>query len=506
MATNSGTLYAQLSSLSFSDFTPSRVTRISSNPYLQQHDPLLNRCRIIQNQRTPPSRVQLQSPIALKGKYIQVDFSGKSKRRRSQSVAENLETVVGQDYTTIRRPHSNSEPFAISEIETYQYEFRPRLRAFGSEDHLHCDKMERSTSFSIAVDNNPILFDNLSSSLQQTSSQEELTLLSSPSPPLLPPKPSKWKKQTEKIPIMTESASLQEDTNFTNHHYLLSLNCTDDRSELTTCSPIHSRHHQRASLPDSLSSSSLSLSPSPPLSHKILTTKQSPLLYGKRTLKEESHPARLRSISVNNPTTNHSNSTENLLTFKASPISHSRKFSESRVSSSSNPNLSNISNEHHSSNTALHKSLECHPTFILSDAGQEIGHFNVNYMGSREIDRYIGCIDECARQIIDPKSPFKLTEVVVYVTSEKIRLVPPKFGPLFKSFSVNEIMSVSQCSKNKRLVGVVIWKPKSLPVCHLFRCSDHLLSNALMESITYVHQNYENTALYKVRTILFKFN
>lgn len=498
MAADSGTLYAQLSSLSFSDFTPSRVTRISSNPYLQQHDPLLNRCGIIQNQRTPPSRVQLQLTKALKGKYIEVDFSG--KRRRSQSAAENVEAVVGQDYTTIRRPHSNLEPFATSEIESYHYAFRPRLRAFGSEDHLNYDIMERSSSFSIAVDNNPILFDNLSSSLHQASSQREPTLSSPPPPLQLPPKPSKWKRQTEKIPIMTGDSSHQEDTNITDHHYLLSLNCTDDRSDLTTCSPILSRHHQRASLPDSLSSSSLSSSPSPPPSHRILATKQSPLLYGKRTTKEETHPARLRSISINNPTTN-SNSTENLLTFRASPILHSRKFSEKHVSSSSNPNLSYISSDHHSSNTALHKHLKHHPTLLLSDAGQEIGHFNVSYLGSREIDRYIGCIDECARQIIDPKSAFKLTDVVAYVTSEKIRLVPPKFGPLFKSFSVSEIMSVSQCSKNKRLVGIVIWKPKSIPVCHLFRCSDHLLSNALMESITYVHQNYEETALSKVRKL-----
>ena len=503
MAADSGTLYAQLSSLSFSDFTPSRVTRISSNPYLQQHDPLLNRCGIILNQRTPPSRVRLQSATPLKGKYIEVDFSG--KRKRSQSAAGNVEAVVGQDfYITIRRPHSNLEPFPTSEIESYKDAFRPRLRAFGSEDHLNYDSMERSTSFSIAVDENPILFDNLSSPLQQASSQTELTLLSSRPPSrLLLTKPSKWKKQTEKIPIMTGGFSHQEDINISDHHYLLSLSCTDDRPDLTTCNPTPlSRHHQRTSLPDSLSSSSLSSSSSPPPSHSILTTKQSPLLYGKRTTKEESHPAHLRSISINNPTTtNYSNSTENLLAFRASPTLDSRKFNKSRASSSSNPNLSDISSDRHSSNTILHKSLEHHPTFLLSDAGQEMGHFNVSYLGSREIDRYVGCIDECARQIIDPKLPFKLIDVIVYVTSEKIRLVPPKFGPLFKSFSVSEIMSVSQCSKNKRLVGVVIWKPKSIPVCHLFRCSDHLLSNALMETITDVHQNYEKTALSKVRKL-----
>ena len=59
------------------------------------------------------------------------------------------------------------------------------------------------------------------------------------------------------------------------------------------------------------------------------------------------------------------------------------------------------------------------------------------------------------------KPPVRANQVVAYVSTERIRLAPPKAGPLFKSFAVQSIMSVAQCHKNKRIVGIVMWKART---------------------------------------------
>ena len=142
--------------------------------------------------------------------------------------------------------------------------------------------------------------------------------------------------------------------------------------------------------------------------------------------------------------------------------------------------------------------MEKQPSFLFSGAGQELGKYYSSYIGSRELDHYVGCFDECAQQLVDPKAPVRSMDVVVYVTTEKVRLAPPLFGPLFKSIAVKDILAVGQCTKNKRLVGITVWKLNSVPVTHLLRCSDHLVSNALVESVNLATQTIDDAILNKV--------
>lgn len=206
--------------------------------------------------------------------------------------------------------------------------------------------------------------------------------------------------------------------------------------------------------------------PPPPRGSFVATRSPSPLLICGRDTPplQETHPVRLRSIR-------HTNSLENLVSNIPRPLTGTHSATKRRLS-----------------DPTFHKSVEQQ---LSSSAGEEIARFSVSYIGSCSIDQYLGCVDECAKKVINPKvSSVKSTDVLIQICTEKIRLFPPpKRGPLFKSFSVSEIVSVSRCSKNKRLVGLVIWKRKDLPQCHLMRCPDHIGSNALLQSIEFAIQN-----------------
>ena len=135
-------------------------------------------------------------------------------------------------------------------------------------------------------------------------------------------------------------------------------------------------------------------------------------------------------------------------------------------------------------------------SFLQCKVGQDCGQYPADYLGSKEIDCYVDCVDVAAKELVVSRT----VDVVAYVTSEKIRLAPPNNSALlFKSFAMKELLSVQKCSKNKRIVGLVLWRPKNIPVCHVLRCSDHLVSSALYDAVRQQSQSVDDVTLSKVR-------
>ena len=140
-------------------------------------------------------------------------------------------------------------------------------------------------------------------------------------------------------------------------------------------------------------------------------------------------------------------------------------------------------------------------SFLNSKAGVERGRFSADYLGSKNIDRYLGCVDVAAKELVDLRSP---VDVVAYVSSEKVRLAPPKNEALlFKSFSMKELFLVQKCTKNKRIFGIIVWKPKSVPVCHVLRCSSNIMANSFYESVWNQSQRVDDVTLNKVGHLSF---
>lgn len=138
-------------------------------------------------------------------------------------------------------------------------------------------------------------------------------------------------------------------------------------------------------------------------------------------------------------------------------------------------------------------------SFLQCKAGDDIGKFSADYLGSREIDSYIGCVNTAAKQLTESKP----IEVVAYVSSEKVRLAPPRNAALlFKSFAMRDILAVEMCTKNKRIVGLVVWKKgqKSVPVCHILRCANNLVSNSMYDSLICQTQHVDEASGFEVRS------
>ena len=148
--------------------------------------------------------------------------------------------------------------------------------------------------------------------------------------------------------------------------------------------------------------------------------------------------------------------------------------------------------------TASGTSLQHRPrsvSFMNISAGAELGRFPADYLGSEPIDCYSGFANSVAKSLINSRP----IEVMAYVTSEKLRLAPPNNSCLlFKSFAIKDILSVQKCSKNKRIIGVLVWKSRALPVCHILRCPTHLVSSALYDSILDQTQNVDDISNEKV--------
>ena len=553
MAGDTSTLYSELSPVSFSEFTPSRVTRISSNHFLQEHDPVHNSIAQQRHRRSRP----VTSATSLKGTYVHVDFSRRDSPASSKSSAEGILETVPEELCVVgdERAYSKS-PVRIAlefvDRSSPEVAFEPAIApndcwgSFLSDDSSYRsfsgssssqDMMSQSTesfdfsrptSFALAVAENPILFDNdtYSSTPRQVcpaaphARVPRVNFGSSQSPPPLPPKGIPADRNYSPPPPPSESplrmpssgSDSGESLNSDGEHYFLPLSPTEDLSTpsrsscsayscvvdglhpKTILSPVLNRRRQ----PSSPLSSSPSPSPSPPLQRTVMARQPpSPLLRNGRNTPNVHHhyqahsPPALRSCSelyTNDSSEEH---------HEYRPVPPPRR----NVGSARSPSHVEASKFRRCSDGALVANgvAERQPNFLFSGAGQELGRCYASYLGSKEMDHYLGCFDECAQQLVDPKAPVRPTNVVVYVCTEKVRLAPPLFGPLFKSIAVKDILAAGQCSKNKRLVGVTVWKLNSVPVTHLLRCSDHLVSNELVEAINLATQTIDDAVLNKVR-------
>ena len=135
-------------------------------------------------------------------------------------------------------------------------------------------------------------------------------------------------------------------------------------------------------------------------------------------------------------------------------------------------------------------------SFRHCKAGEEQGQFRADYLGSKEVDSYISVVNSVAKQLVDQRP----AEVVAFVSSQKIRLAPPRNeAVLFKSFAVKDILMVEKCSINKRIIGIIVWKSKTrAPTCHVLRCPDEIVSKALYEAVWEQTQIYDDVPLNEV--------
>ena len=171
------------------------------------------------------------------------------------------------------------------------------------------------------------------------------------------------------------------------------------------------------------------------------------------------------------------------LTFSPNTISssHSSTHSSPLFSSPSSYRkfLSSRSESNSDFGTAL-GSLQSHAfTFHDCKVGEESGKFTVDYLGAKEADLYIKSINSITKQLMTEHRP---REMVMYVSSEKIRLAPPNSATLYKSFSIKDVLWVRKCSKNKHIVGIILWKTRALkPCCHIVRCRDNIMAKTLFD-------------------------
>jgi hypothetical protein len=152
------------------------------------------------------------------------------------------------------------------------------------------------------------------------------------------------------------------------------------------------------------------------------------------------------------------------------------------------------------SNSGLNASLCVQRTraFTFHDcmAGKEEGKFSADYMGKKEVDMYIKSTNSVAKELTMNQRP---KEVQVFVTSERVRLAPPNSPTLFLSFMVKDILLLRRCSKNKRIIGVMVWKLKvGMPSCHILRCKDNLVADALYHSMWKQTQKVDDVPFSKV--------
>jgi len=118
-------------------------------------------------------------------------------------------------------------------------------------------------------------------------------------------------------------------------------------------------------------------------------------------------------------------------------------------------------------------------SFLTVSAGKELNTVSVIYMGSKQVDHYVGHINDIARELQEKQS----SSIILYVATEKIRLAAPNSTVLLASFAVENILATTLCAINKRIVGILVWKSRSLPSWHLIRCPDNLVAVGVLEAV-----------------------
>ena len=141
-------------------------------------------------------------------------------------------------------------------------------------------------------------------------------------------------------------------------------------------------------------------------------------------------------------------------------------------------------------------------SFLTVSAGKELNTVTAMYMGSKQVDQYLGQINNIARDLSDKAA----TPMILYIATEKIRLAAPDSNVLFQSFAVENILATTLCSINKRIVGMLVWKSRALPSWHLIRCSDNLVAGSVLESIQMACETVKSDEITEVSDmVLWKF-
>ena len=135
-------------------------------------------------------------------------------------------------------------------------------------------------------------------------------------------------------------------------------------------------------------------------------------------------------------------------------------------------------------------------SFHQCKAGEEGGKFSADYLGMKEVDMYIKSINSVAKELAMSQRP---KDIQVFVSSERIRLAPPNSPTLFRSLLVKDILLVRKCSKNYRIIGIMVWKKKmDIPCCHIIRCQDSLVAASLYDAIWKQTQQVDDVSYSKV--------
>jgi len=559
MAADPSTLYARLSPIRFTDFTPSRVTRTSSNTYLQEHGPLEDLLRSgrecdLERERSHSAMVVCDER-PLKGRYVDIDFVV-SYPGGNRSRVDRLQKLGSEQHAG--RAHSCSDPTANGAVHPLYMRMRSESRRTAIRRKPESELLDvlikngadmvDTPSFVIieGIDEQPAAKCNGAKPKRAPETKpnasplgankirvkKRRTAISPPHSPPPPPPPLIVESISPSVDLTSLKAGLSPPVapaSPENDGYVALGFHVDSTNPQATTSPIPVGGAVQGSWGDSHGSE--------PLNHSM---EGSPIVkdFVRYSDSEDSsdtedvqrfpicrtpaHKPLDRWTPSNSPTGLPTWSAPNgqtggsvspplpspLLRDSSSPP-HSPQIGKTkpvpppkRLSFSHSPDTFRV----HPANRAL-KTMQSSPeifpdtsrsrsvSFLQCKVGQDYGHYPADYLGSKEIDSYLDCVDVVAKQVVESRT----VDIIAYVTSEKIRLAPPNNSALlFKSFAIKDLLSVQKCSKNKRIVGLVLWKPKSNPICHVLRCPNHLVSGALYEAVWLQSQSVDDIALQKV--------
>ena len=606
---DSSTLYSSLSPMHFSDFTPSRVTRPSSNPFLQEHDPVSNLYDLVRNRDRSHSAMVCGNNVPLKGRYVDVEFAASFPPVGSRSPGEKKVEI----YEEVRK-HSKSDPPAYfnplctrKRSESKRTAFRKKQTDSEDSEEPDGDVMKTMETPTFVVFEST----NISRGSNGVHSPPSKPFKSAPlglptvnkiklkkrrlSPPSTPPPPPPPPPEVAFIaePVESTAVSLQRGDQTTGmiesgvsgfaagSSYVVLHRVDGELASDANCAAISA--HERATAaertewqpPRNASSAGspaerYSSGSSPPVCrqreeeeshsdsedgltsstdcdsdgdsggpidiatepipiptvrrHKLLSryTPSPPLWPAGQSLPSGRVPLAATTPPLSSPPLLQNGGTTSPPPlsppqFSPLPSSSAPQFSPPPLIGKTRPvppprqrSISQAGSIRYSPDGRTLKAMHSSPailsegrlrtaSFFQSKAGEDCGQYAADYLGCREIDCYIGCVDQVAKQLVDSKS----VEVIAYVTSEKVRLAPPKSSALlFKSFAMKDILSVEKCSKNKRIVGVLVWKSRGIPSCHILRCPTHIIANSLYETIWFQSQNIDEVMLSKVFFVL----
>ena len=494
--------YARICPLQFCDFTPARVTRRSENPLLQEHCAIDMPALYETVRKRHNSSLQIFSVLnraaeegerKLRGKYVELQFADSYPGCDGLAAPSVLQpapssgscgAVGGEASSTT--PTTPSPLFVRSRTERRRTAFRKRsvTKSGGSTEscEIYCSlASEPGAERDMDVESGVVIYqDRLGTSDPALlSCESSVTSCEFDSPRRL------GRALVRPVPFQLPAADAESG-------FKEALLSPPSAHHLPPSPPEHWEQQQDTdegdpALIDSHGSSSGDSDGSPQPPHELVSSGKphQPLSRRAPQVVPTHTPSPATPISHPHPSTNprHSKPLPPPKAKSQNDMYSDGRDKEIASGCNSTPDLSGSSPVPHRSRCV---------SFMDSSAGAELGRFPADYLGGRPTDSYIGHADSLAKQLINSKP----IEVVVYVTSEKIRLAPPRNSSLlFKSFAVKDILSVQKCSKNRRIVCVSVWKSrKAPPICHALRCPSALVSSALYDSILDQTQNVDDIA------------